>query len=443
MDCFALRAPAILPYSLHMKREIMERTTKKNWKETGNYFINFLKWTAAGLIVGAIVGLVGVGFAYSMKIIAELRTAFPWLLFGLPIAGILIVALYHMADASDNKGTNLVLLSVRTEEEIPFRVAPLILIATLLTHLCGGSSGREGAALQIGGSVAQQIGRTFHADKRTMKLLSMCGMSACFAALFGTPAAATVFSMEVVSVGIMHYSALIPCAVSALTADFIARSLEVEHMQFSVPELTASFTLDTGARVILLAICCAVVGACFCILLHTTGKYYKKFFPNPYIRAAAGGILIIALTLLLGTRDYLSVGENILHTAVTEGTARPEAFLLKMLFTALTLEAGFKGGEIVPSLFIGATLGCVLSGLLGLNASFCAALGMTALFCSVTNCPLSSILLGLELFGGNGIEWFLLTIAICYMLSGYYSLYSSQKIMYSKEMPVFIDRVLH
>lgn len=411
---------------------------KKTGKAAAHSALVFLRWLLIGMAVGTVGGLCGTLFAYGLKGVTWLRGEWPWLLYCLPFAGMLIVLLYHLAGVERSRGTNLVLLSVRTEERVPMRMAPLILIGTLLTHLCGGSAGREGAALQMGGSLAQQLGRWMKAGKKDMHVFTMCGMSACFAALFGTPVAAAVFSMEVVSVGIMHYSALIPCTAAALTADFIARQFKVGHMGFSVPSLSQAFDPAVGGRTALLAVACALVSILFCIVLHGTGKYYEKWLKNQYLRAFAGGCAVAVLALVLGTRDYTGVGEHVLEAAVS-GTARPEAFLLKMVFTALTLEAGFKGGEIVPTLFIGATFGCTAGGLLGLDPSFGAAVGMVALFCGVTNCPLTAILLGLELFGGSGLEWFLLAAAVSYMLSGYYGLYSKQKILYSKEAPEFID----
>lgn len=415
----------------------MERL-KEMAKAVKHYTVVFLQWLSIGLFVGAVVGLCGTGFAYGMKYVCGLREQYPWLLFGLPFAGLLIVWIYHRAGLRRHRGTNRVLLSVRTKSRIPFRMAPAIFLGTLLTHLCGGSAGREGAALQMGGSIAQQLGRWAKAEDRAMHVYTMCGMSACFAALFGTPVAAAVFSLEVVSVGIMHYSALVPCAASALTADAIARYFKVSHMGFEVAAVPASFDLLNGGRVCLLAVGCAVVSILFCVLLHKAGHWYEYLFKNHYLRAFVGGLLVVALALLLHTGDYLSVGEHVIEEAVA-GRARPEAFLLKMVFTALTLEAGYKGGEIVPTLFIGATFGCVTGGLLGLAPSFGAMLGMVAMFCGVTNCPITAICLGMELFGGKGIEWFLLAVAVSYMLSGYYGLYSKQKILYSKEAPEFID----
>ena len=415
---------------------------KEVWKAMWFHAKLFLRWIITGLAIGCVVGLFGTFFAWAMRVVMELRAAYPQLLFGLPVAGIIIAWLYGKSDQANNLNTNLVFYSIRSTEEVPFRMAPLIFVGTLLTHLCGGSSGREGAALQMGGSVAQEIGRLLKVDERTIRIFTMCGMSACFAALFGTPVAATVFSLEVVSVGIMHYSALIPCAMAALTADVIARNLGVEHMQFFLMELGNHFSMVTGMKVCLLAVGCAIVSMCFCILLHFTGKCYERLFKNQMVRAFVGGLLVVLLAVLLHTSDYLSVGETVLRSAVY-GNARPEAFLLKMIFTALTLEAGFKGGEIVPTLFIGSTFGCVAGKALGLSGSFGGALGMTALFCGVTNCPVTSILLGMELFGGKGIEWFLIVAAISYMLSGYYSLYSKQKIVYSKETPKYIDTTCH
>ena len=403
-----------------------------------HYASVFLQWVMIGLGVGTVVGLCGTGFAYGMKMVTGLRAQYPWLLFGLPFAGLLIVAIYHFAGLRRHRGTNRVLLSIRTKSKVPFRMAPAIFVGTLLTHLCGGSAGREGAALQMGGSIAQQLGRWTKAEERTMHVYTMCGMSACFAALFGTPVAAAVFSLEVVSVGIMHYSALVPCSVAALTADTIARYFKVGHMGFTVSGMPESFDLLTGGRVCVLALGCAVVSIIFCVILHKTGHWYEHCFKNHYVRAFVGGLLIIGLTLILQTGDYLSVGERVIEEAVA-GNARPEAFLLKMIFTALTLEAGYKGGEIVPTLFIGSTFGCVAGGLLGLSPSFGAMLGMVALFCGVTNCPITAICLGMELFGGKGMEWMLLASAVSYMLSGYYGLYSKQKILYSKEAPEFID----
>lgn len=407
-------------------------------KKQGKYFLGFFRWVMIGILVGLVVGLVGTAFAYSVTYVTQLRSTYTWILFLLPLLGLVIVWLYNCADMEDQPGTNMILLSVRSDENVPFAMAPVIFLTSCLTHLGGGSAGREGAALQIGGSVAQQMGRWMKADERSMRIFSMCGMSACFACLFGTPVAAAVFAMEVVSVGIMQYSALIPCAVSALVADFIARQFHVHHMHFSIEGLASSFDLVTGGKVVLLVIAAACVSVLFCKVLHKTAYIYEKYLVNRYLRIVVGGVLIVALTLLLRDRSYLGAGEDVI-TAALAGESRWESFLLKILFTALTIEAGYKGGEIVPTLFIGSTFGCVAGALLGLSPAFGAAIGMIALFCGVTNCPLASVFLGLELFGGEGLEWLLLAVAVSYVLSGYCGLYSQQKIVYSKENLDYID----
>ncbi len=413
-----------------------------NTKQALSTFQSFLRWAFIGVIVGIVVGLCGTAFAYVLKYATSLREQNPWILFLLPVLGLIIVFIYKLAGVHHPRGTNLVLLSVRTEETIPIIMAPLIFISTVLSHLGGASAGREGAALQMGGSISQQIGRIFKADEKSMHIFSMCGMSACFAALFGTPVAAAIFSLEVVSVGIMQYSALIPCAIAALTADIIAKFFHVHHMQASVFELSMQFDLITGLKVCALALCGALVSILFCAVLRISGNLYEKYLENPYKRIIVGGILIIVATMILQTSDYMGAGEQVIINALS-GNAKPEAFILKILFTALALEAGFKGGEIVPTLFIGSTFGCIFASIIGISPAFGAALGMIALFCGVTNCPITSIFLGLELLQGAGIEWLLLTVAVSYMLSGYYSLYSQQKIMYSKDMPKFINKNAH
>ena len=422
---------------MNYTKEKTEKLTKIFNQGKKNALV-FLCWALIGILVGIVVGLVGTAFAYAISFATKSREAYSWLLYLLPLLGIVIVWIYNRAGMEDQPGTNMVLLSVREEKTVPFRIAPVIFSTSFLTHLGGGSAGREGAALQIGSAISQQIRHWLKADANAMHIFSMCGMSACFSCLFGTPVAATVFSMEVVSVGIMRYSALIPCAISALTADWVARCFHVHHMQFSLPALSAAFELQIGAKVLLIAFAAAIVSILFCLVLKKTAHIYEKYIVNRYIRIIIGGCLVIVFTKLLGTTDYLGAGEDVITSAIA-GKANGSAFLLKILFTAITLEAGYKGGEIVPSLFIGATLGCVLSRFLGIDPGFGAAVGMIGLFCGATNCPIASLFLGLELFGGAGLEWFLLTVAISYFISGYYGLYSQQKIVYSKNDQSYLD----
>lgn len=397
-----------------------------------------IKWIIFSIISGIVVGAVGTLFYFCMSYVTTLRGDHPWLIWLLPFGGLLIVGAYHLLHDEKDSGTNLILSSIHSGNEIPLRMAPLISVSTLVTHLFGGSAGREGAALQLGGSIGNELGKLFRFDEKDKHIMTMCGMSAAFSALFGTPMAAAIFSMEVVSVGIMHYAALVPCVIASLIAHAIATYFGAEAELFLLNEIPA-FTVSSAVKISGLAALCALVSILFCILLHQSEHLYHKFFANPYIRAFAGGCIIIVLTLIIGDQRYNGSGIDLIEPGM-EGNASPEMFLLKILFTAITLGAGFKGGEIVPSFCIGGTFGSVFGSLIGFSPSLCTAVGMTAVFCGVTNCPITSLLISFELFGFEGMPYFLLTIAFSYMLSGYYGLYHSQKIMYSKFKTNYINK---
>lgn len=400
-----------------------------------------VKWVIFAILVGTIVGLCGSAFYFGMSYVTFLRTAHPWLILLLPAGGLVIVGLYHLFHDEKDTGTNLVISAIHSGDELPFRMAPLIFISTLITHLFGGSAGREGAALQMGGSIGNALGRLFRFDEKDKHVMIMCGMSAAFSALFGTPMAAAIFPMEMVSVGVMYYIALVPCVISSLVAHGIAVSFGVSNELFLIGEIPA-FGILSSVKISVLAILCALVSILFCVILHQTGHLYKKLFKNPYLRVFAGGCLIVLLTCLVGNQSYNGTGINIIENCIN-GTVRPEAFLLKMIFTALTLGAGYKGGEIVPSFFTGAAFGCLFGNLLGFSPTLCTAVGMTSVFCGVTNSPITSLLISFELFGYDGMPYFLLATAFSYMLSGYFGLYRSQKIVYSKYKTNYINKATH
>ncbi|MBQ7680516.1 MAG: chloride channel protein [Butyrivibrio sp.] len=389
-----------------------------------------LKGLVLGILMGLIVGCIGAAFFHGIRIATELRKAHDWLILLLPVAGIVIVSLYRLFGEEHDTGTNLVIGAISAGEHLPKRKAPLIFVSTILTHLCGGSAGRESAALQIGGSIGHNIGHLLHQDDGDTKILTMCGMSAAFAALFGTPMAAAFLAMEIESVGVMYYGSLIPCVFSALVASSVARFLGTVPDQFTV-SFVPEFTVQTAVYAGILAVLCAALSILFCVVLKGSGRLYRKYLPNPYLRIVVGGLLVVGLTWLLGVRYYNGSGMDIIELAV-QGEAPYEAFILKLLFTALTMGAGYKGGEIIPALYIGATFGCLYSQLFGFNPALCAAIGMGALFCGITNCPVSSLLLCFEMFGYRGMPYYLLAIALSYTFSGYYGVYESQKIVYSK-----------
>ena len=407
-------------------------------KQNNERLVPVLTCILFSLFSGLLLGLVGTAFYHRLKFVTRARQMWPWLVFFLPLGGAAIVFLYHFFHNENDKGTNLVLTAISSGEKIPLRMAPLIFLSTLITHLFGGSAGREGAALQLGGSIGNFLGKTFRMDEKDQHIMIMCGMSAAFSAVFGTPMAAAVFSMEVVTVGIMHYSALVPCVLASLAAHELAVFLGAVPEAFAVSQVPA-FSLTSAALAALLAALCAVVSVLFCQLLHRTENGYRTLFPNPYARAAAGGVLVLILTLLLGNQAYNGSGTDLLASFFS-GEGRPEAFLLKMLFTALTIGAGFKGGEIVPSFFVGASFGCLFASLTGRPADICTAVGMTSVFCGVTNCPITSLLISFELFGYEGMPYYLIAVAFSYMLSGYAGLYRGQKIAYSKFKTNYINR---
>lgn len=392
--------------------------------------VTLFKWMLLALLTGGIVGVISSAFAHTLTFVTDLRTEYTWLFYLLPVAGLFVVFMYDKFGRQDG-GTNQLFTAIRSQNNVTFRSAPLIFIGTALTHMTGGSAGREGAALQLGGSIANQIGRFLNLDEEDRRVILMCGMSAAFAALFGTPMAAAVFSLEVVCVGVMYYTAFLPCMIASLFAAGIAGKLNVHAEAFHVMDIP-DFTFVTGLKMFVVALACAGVSILFCLVLKGTGSLYSHYLKNKYIRVLFASVLIIGLTVILQTSDYMGAGTGLIVDAVEKGKCNPTTFLWKIVLTALTMKAGFKGGEIVPAFCIGATSGCLFGSLIGLSPSVCAAAGMVAVFCGVTNCPLASTLIAFELFGFEGAPFFVLAVAISYAASGSFSLYKEQTIRFSK-----------
>ena len=398
---------------------------------------SFIRWGIFSIFVGFVVGGFSTLFAFCLRKVTDFRTDNPQIIFLLPVAGVFIVFLYSLFKYKNDKGTNLVLSTIHAETELPFKMAPLIFISTIITHLFGGSAGREGAALQLGGSIGNQLGRWFKFDEKDKRIIIMCGMSAAFSAIFGTPVAAAIFSMEVVSVGVMYYAALVPCVFASLVASNVAMHMGIGPDVFNIVN-APQFHVLPGIKIIILALFCACLSVIFCIVLHSLGDLYRDKLKNPYIRIVFSSLIIIVLTLLLRTSDYMGAGVPVIEEAV-RGNVKPMAFIWKIIFTALTLEAGFKGGEIVPSFFVGAAFGCLFGQIAGISPSLCAAVGMVSVFCGVTNCPITSMLIAFEIFGYEAVPYFLLAISVSYIMSGYYGLYHDQTIVYSKYKAEYIN----
>ena len=414
------------------------RSTYKNLLVT-------IKWMLFGGTAGVIVGSVSACFARAIAMATDFRLTHPYILFLLPLAGVFIVYFYTILGARTPKGTNLVLEAIHNGQRVPFRMTPLIIVSTVVTHLFGGSAGREGAALQVGGSLGNALGRILGFSEKDRRRTIMCGMSASFSALFGTPLAATIMPIEVSTIGIMYYSALAPCAIAALTAHIIAEMINPGAESVMILSGVIPFSLKTGGFTILFAILCSLVAILFCSTLHETKRIARTAIKNIYLRAVVCGAIVIGMTLMVGSQTYNGAGGDIIAACINDPKVHVAAyaFLLKILFTAVTLSGGFQGGEIVPSLFIGSTFGYVIAGFCQISPMMGAALGAVFVFCGVTNCPVTSILIGFELFGFEMSSYLLLGVAVTYLFSGNFSLYGSQKIRFNKYEPEVIDRNAH
>ena len=405
-------------------------TWLKNFRRSENYTILVIRWCILSVIMGIVGGLLGAVFHHTLHFVTHIRSEHMWLIFLLPLGGLLTVAIYRHPKMQGNKGTNEIIDATLDGHPVSAMVAPSIFCATAITHLFGGSAGREGAALQLGGSAASFLAKCFHLRESNRKILITAGMSAVFAGLFGTPLTATLFCMEFESVGTIFSPALLPCFLAAFIANRVSLALGV-HAEGLLLTQSFSMTLANCWQYVLLAVLVSLLGILMCTVFHKAEHLAAHHVLNPFIRILLGGVIITVMTLLVGDHRFNGAGMDMALKAV-EGEADWYFFALKMLFTAVTLAAGFKGGEIVPTFCIGATFGCVLGGLLGLDAGMAGALGLIGLFCCATNSPLASILLSVEMFGGTNIHLFAFICVVCFVLSGNYGLYASQILQYNK-----------
>lgn len=410
----------------------------KGFDSLSKYTKAFGLWFVLALAVGAVTGVVGAYFHKTIDFVTDFREENDIVIWFLPIVGIIITAIYSLS--KDKLTTNAVISGIREGKGVSFVMVPFIFIGTALTHLAGGSAGREGAALQIGGGIGSGFGKLLKAGKNMTGVLTVAGMAGAFSAIFTTPVTAAVFAIEVVTVGHMRYFQFMPCMVSSITAYLISLSIgntPLSYKSVPFPELGVTVLI----KVAIAAIIVSLMSSFFCIALHETEGFMKKIFKNPYLRAFVGGAAVLLITLALQTRMYNGAGmdtislmlsgdkEKILSvmTGLTLG-----AFLIKTLLTAVTIGAGFKGGEIVPAFFTGTTLGALLGIIFNLDPSFAASLGMVLMFAGITNCPMASVVLGCELFGADGLIYFALSVGICFIVSGRFGLYKSQRLVYSK-----------
>lgn len=414
-------------------------TFKEMLHHPKRYVISFGKWTLLAVLVGILGGLLGAGFHHVLHFVTHLRGEHTWLIFLLPLGGMMTIGLYRLLRLKANRGTNEIIEATLEGGHINPLVAPGIFLATAMTHLFGGSAGREGAALQLGGSMASILGRAFRLRSEDRKVLIMSGMSAVFAGLFGTPLTACLFTMEFESVGTIFSPALLPCFLAAFVASQLSSVLGV-HAEVFPLDTAVALGFGNIWKFAVLAIAVSLLGIFMCWLFHKAEHLAHKWLPNAWLRIALGGAVVVGMTLLVGDHRFNGAGMDMALQAVG-GQADWYAFMLKMLFTAVTLAAGFKGGEIVPTFCVGATFGCLLGGLLGLDPGVSAALGLAGLFCCATNSPLASIVLSIEMFGSANLYLFALVCVICFVLSGHSGLYASQIIQFSKaaEMDAWLE----
>ena len=400
-------------------------------KEIFYYARAFAVWALMAVAVGAVCGVVGGAFAIVVEEATHLRQHTAWLPWLMPVAGLMIAGLYWLLKLPLSIGTDEIIKTVRTQEGVSIKMAPAIFISTALTHLTGGSAGREGAALQLGGSIGVAMSRLMPSQGDNRRMFQLCGMAALFSALFGTPLAATIFVIEIIDIGKINTRALLPCLISALTAKLVAIGIGAPAEVFPLASglaTTSTVTLLQSAGV---GLCCGVMAVIFCHVMHLSGRYMRKAIPNDFLRIAFGGATVALVTMALNLQAYQGSGMHTILEAL-QGHAEPWAFLLKIVFTAMTLSVGFKGGEIVPSFFIGATLGCTVAPLLGLNPALGAGIGIIAMFCGVTNGALASMVLSVELFGAEYLPLFGIACAVSYALSGHVSLYHTQHFLEPK-----------
>ncbi|WP_034327620.1 voltage-gated chloride channel family protein [Alkaliphilus transvaalensis] len=393
-----------------------------------NFITTLTKWLLWGSIIGTAVGGFSALLINFNDFLTEVREANPFLIFFLPLGGVVIGYIYMYYGKGSRKGNDLVLEHIHHGQgQIPIRMGPIVYICTFITHLFGGSTGREGAAIQMGASVAEGVNRIFKIHPIDRRILIISGVSGGFGSAFGTPLAGTLFGMEAIVVGKTKFEALVPCLVASFTGHYVATALGIHHDHFiikHIPEINSINLLKIIGVSIIFSFTSVLYGQLRHEVKRLSDKYLNK---NLMLRAFWGGILIIFLTYIIGSRDYLGRGLPMINRAF-EGQVPPFAFLAKLIFTAITMGSGFRGGEVIPLFFIGATLGNTLATLIGFPPSFLAALGMIAVFSASTNTPISAFLLSLEMFEAKGISYFFIVCIISFLFSGHHGIYAAQKI---------------
>lgn len=399
-----------------------------------------LRHVALAALVGALAGTAGAGFLVALDSVTATRFAHPWLLALLPAAGVLTAWIYRRAGGGRaERGNNLILDEIHEPGGgVPLRMAPLVLGGTLLTHLCGGSAGREGTAVQMGGALAAGVQRALRLGREAQAMILSCGVAGGFGAVFGTPLAGAVFALEVLVRGRMAYTWFGPCMVAALVGDLTCHAWGAAHENLATLAALDAIpdALNAGviARALALGAACGLCARLFTAATHGIARFCREKLVRWWLPPLVGGLAVGALALALGTDAYLGLSAShpdptqpSLATVFAEGGASPWSWWWKLVFTAVTVGAGFKGGEVTPLFFIGAALGNVVGPLLGLPLALGAALGFVGVFAGASKTPLACTLLAVELFGGGHVELFALVCLVSYLCGGAGGIYSAQR----------------
>jgi H+/Cl- antiporter ClcA len=393
-------------------------------------FLRFLwtlvKWILLSSVVGILAGTASAVFLVTLNWVTGIRLGDERITLLLPFAGFLVGWVYHRFAGTASQGNNLVIEAVNANQvQIPFRMAPLVLFGTLITHLFGGSAGREGTAIQMGASLAESLRRLLRLNAEDRRLIVMAGISGGFGSVFGTPVAGFVFGMEVQSVGRIRYDGIIPCLVAAYIGDMVTRAWGATHTLYPLlPHVDIELLLLF--KVVIASIVFGVTSILFIELTHAIKQMQKRFVTYPPLRSYIGGVVIIGLVMVLGTTDYLGLSLPLIQQSVSGAGVVTYAFLLKLLFTAVTLGSGFLGGEVTPLFVIGATLGYTVGMVLGIDPALSASIGFVAVFAGASNTPLACALMGIELFGGGASLYMMAGCVIAYLASGHRGIYTTQ-----------------
>lgn len=391
-----------------------------------DYGTGLIKLICLGLCVGIMAGLANALFLHGLDLVTLTRMEHHWLVYLLPIAGFVTGWAYLHYGAGTEKGNDLLIEEIHEPKQIvPFRMAPLILIATWISHLSGASVGREGTAVQISGSLADRLTKWLRLDAENRRLVLIAGIAAGFSAVFGTPLAGAVFGIEVLSVGRLRSDAVFPSLVAAIVAHRVMLSFGVAEPSFpvgAIPDMGATVFLD----LVFAGILFGLAGGAFVKLHHFFSRAFNARIPYAPLRPFLGGAIIALLFAFLPVGRYLGLGSQVVADAFT-GPVRPWDFAGKLFFTTFSLGSGLKGGEVTPLFFIGATLGNALAPLSRLPLPFMTALGFVAVFAGASNTPLTCIILAMEYFGSQmGVPAGVVCV-VAYLFSGRRGLYHAQR----------------